>query len=151
MQDGRHSHVSMLVAMGCDVMEVAQRIGHSDASVTLKIYAHLFAKRSVPPLGTRFAEFRRQEVKGLSLALLPDRKLPDQTGTHTEVAGEKREKVTGEGLNRIAQLSKRNCYRNSIRSVKVTLKVTLAHDRLILEGSEHSWTGPNWRPQSLRP
>lgn len=38
----RHSHVSMLVASGVDVKTISERVGHSDISITLKIYAHAF-------------------------------------------------------------------------------------------------------------
>jgi integrase len=38
----RHTHVSQLIAHGADVVTVARRIGHGNASITLKVYAHLF-------------------------------------------------------------------------------------------------------------
>ena len=38
----RHTHVSQLIASGLDVVTVARRIGHSNPTVTLGIYAHLF-------------------------------------------------------------------------------------------------------------
>lgn len=40
--DLRHSHVSMLIAQGADVLAIAQRMGHSDPAVTLREYGHLF-------------------------------------------------------------------------------------------------------------
>jgi integrase len=38
----RHSFASGLIAMGAPITEVASRLGHSDPSVTLKIYSHWF-------------------------------------------------------------------------------------------------------------
>jgi integrase len=41
----RHTHASMLIDAGIDVVRVSKRLGHADPSVTLRIYSHLFAKR----------------------------------------------------------------------------------------------------------
>jgi integrase len=38
----RHTHASQLIAAGLDVVTVSRRIGHSNPTVTLGIYAHLF-------------------------------------------------------------------------------------------------------------
>ena len=38
----RHTHVSQLIATGLDVVTVSRRIGHSNPTVTLTVYAHLF-------------------------------------------------------------------------------------------------------------
>jgi len=38
----RHTHASQLIAAGLDVVTVSRRIGHSNPSVTLTVYAHLF-------------------------------------------------------------------------------------------------------------
>jgi integrase len=38
----RHTHVSQLIAAGLDVVTVSRRIGHSNPTVTLTVYAHLF-------------------------------------------------------------------------------------------------------------
>ncbi len=43
--DLRHTHASILLANNIDVVAVASRIGHSDASTTLRIYAHALARR----------------------------------------------------------------------------------------------------------
>jgi integrase len=40
--DLRHSHASLLIDQGANVLAVAQRMGHTDAGVTLKVYGHLF-------------------------------------------------------------------------------------------------------------
>ena len=40
----RHTGASLLIAAGCDVKEVSDRLGHSRASTTLDTYTHLFEK-----------------------------------------------------------------------------------------------------------
>jgi integrase len=40
--DFRHSHASQLIDAGANPLAVAQRMGHSDPSVTLRVYGHLF-------------------------------------------------------------------------------------------------------------
>jgi integrase len=39
----RHTHASQLIASGVDVVTISRRLGHSKPTVTLAIYAHLFA------------------------------------------------------------------------------------------------------------
>ena len=39
--DLRHSHASLLIDLGANVLAVSQRMGHSDPSVTLREYGHL--------------------------------------------------------------------------------------------------------------
>jgi integrase len=41
----RHTHASMLIAAGVDVVLISKRLGHSNPSITLRVYAHQFAKR----------------------------------------------------------------------------------------------------------
>lgn len=38
----RHTHASQLIASGLDVVTVSRRIGHSNPTITLTVYAHLF-------------------------------------------------------------------------------------------------------------
>ncbi len=38
----RHTHASMLIASGVDIVEISRRLGHADPSITLKVYSHLF-------------------------------------------------------------------------------------------------------------
>jgi len=40
--DLRHTYASLLIAQGENVVYVSRQLGHADASITLKIYAHLF-------------------------------------------------------------------------------------------------------------
>ncbi|MBI2737563.1 MAG: hypothetical protein HYX38_13590 [Rhodospirillales bacterium] len=41
----RHTHVSMSIDAGIDVVNIAQGIGHASPVITLKIHGHLFRKR----------------------------------------------------------------------------------------------------------
>jgi len=38
----RHTHASMLIASGVDILAVSRRLGHSKASITLDVYGHLY-------------------------------------------------------------------------------------------------------------
>jgi integrase len=40
--DLRHTHASLLIDSGANVLAVAQRMGHTDPSLTLRVYGHLF-------------------------------------------------------------------------------------------------------------
>lgn len=42
VHDLRHSHVSLLIEIGFNVIAISERIGHKDVSVTLDTYAHLY-------------------------------------------------------------------------------------------------------------
>ena len=37
----RHSHVSVLIREGLDILTISRRVGHSKPSVTLDVYGHL--------------------------------------------------------------------------------------------------------------
>jgi integrase len=39
----RHTHASQLIAAGVDVVTISKRLGHSSPTITLGVYAHLFA------------------------------------------------------------------------------------------------------------
>jgi integrase len=41
--DLRHSHASLLIDQGANLLAISQRMGHSDPAVTLRVYGHLFA------------------------------------------------------------------------------------------------------------
>ena len=43
--DLRHTHATLLLANGIDVVAVASRMGHGDPMVTLRTYAHVLARR----------------------------------------------------------------------------------------------------------
>jgi integrase len=38
----RHTHASQLIAAGIDVVRISKRLGHSNPTVTLRVYAHLY-------------------------------------------------------------------------------------------------------------
>jgi integrase len=40
----RHTHASMLIDRGVDVVTISKRLGHSSPAITLQVYAHLFRK-----------------------------------------------------------------------------------------------------------
>ena len=71
--DLRHTHASILLANNMDVVAVANRMGHSDASTTLRIYAHAFARRDYEAAQTFDRIFG-----GLQLPPRPQLKLPGQ-------------------------------------------------------------------------
>jgi integrase len=39
----RHTHASMLIASGMDVLTISRRLGHASATVTLSVYGHMIA------------------------------------------------------------------------------------------------------------
>lgn len=44
IHDFRHSHASILIANGMNIVSVSKRLGHSSVNMTLKVYAHLLEK-----------------------------------------------------------------------------------------------------------
>jgi integrase len=40
IHDFRHSHASLLISKGHDIVSISKRLGHADVEITLKIYAH---------------------------------------------------------------------------------------------------------------
>ncbi|MCL2474915.1 MAG: site-specific integrase [Chloroflexi bacterium] len=42
VHDLRHSHASLLIHKGCNILVVAQRLGHTDINRTLNTYSHLY-------------------------------------------------------------------------------------------------------------
>ena len=39
----RHTHASVLIKAGVDILTISRRLGHSKASITLDVYGHLIA------------------------------------------------------------------------------------------------------------
>jgi integrase len=37
----RHTHASMLIASGVDILTISRRLGHSSPTITLGVYGHL--------------------------------------------------------------------------------------------------------------
>lgn len=44
IHDFRHTHATLLINEGINVQEIARRLGHADATITLKVYAHLYPR-----------------------------------------------------------------------------------------------------------
>ena len=40
----QHTHASLLIDEGVDIVTISRRLGHSKPDITLRIYAHLFKK-----------------------------------------------------------------------------------------------------------
>jgi integrase len=110
--DLRHAHASMLIDLGANVLAVAQRMGHSDATVTLREYGHLFAgvqerlseqledlrARSasatpgeVVPIAVRDAPGRTQDA--------PGRKNPVRRGSQRSGAASQKPSLTRENVD----------------------------------------------------
>lgn len=47
LYDLRHTHASMLINEGWDIVKVSKRLGHSDATTTLRFYAHLIPNSDI--------------------------------------------------------------------------------------------------------
>jgi integrase len=59
--DVRHSHASLLIDLGANPLAVAQRMGHSDPTVTLRVYGHLF-EGVQEQLTEQLDDLRRQTI-----------------------------------------------------------------------------------------
>ncbi len=67
LHDLRHLHASMLIAAGANPKYVADRLGHSNASFTLDVYAHLFEEqRAANPVSILDLIAPRQEAGSLN-------------------------------------------------------------------------------------
>lgn len=42
----RHTHASILIDAGLDILSISRRLGHASAAVTLKVYGHLFTDKN---------------------------------------------------------------------------------------------------------
>lgn len=67
IHDARHTHASLLIGSGADIVDVSRRLGHANPSITLSTYSHSFARRDTAPLGEALAAFMRKETGGLDL------------------------------------------------------------------------------------
>lgn len=57
----RHTHAAQLIAAGMDVLTISRRLGHSNPTVTLSTYGHLFKNtdaRAAEILEATFARLR---------------------------------------------------------------------------------------------
>jgi integrase len=67
IHDARHTHASLLIGSGADIVAVSRRLGHANPSITLTTYSHAFARRDTAPLGEQLAAFMRKETVGCDL------------------------------------------------------------------------------------
>jgi integrase len=44
IHDFRHTHASLLINEGINIMEVSRRLGHRDIKETLETYSHLYPR-----------------------------------------------------------------------------------------------------------
>lgn len=61
VHDLRHSHASMLIDMGFDVVAISERLGHESAKTTLDTYSHLYPDKD-EKLAGELNKFRRPTV-----------------------------------------------------------------------------------------
>jgi integrase len=40
----RHTHASILISEGIDIVQISKRLGHASPTITLNTYSHLFKK-----------------------------------------------------------------------------------------------------------
>lgn len=45
LHDLRHSHASLLINMGTPIKQIAERLGHEDVAITLKVYSHMYKEK----------------------------------------------------------------------------------------------------------
>ena len=60
VHDLRHSHASMLIEMGFDPIQIADRLGHESVKTTLDTYSHLYPDKD-QKLADALNSFRRVE------------------------------------------------------------------------------------------
>jgi integrase len=85
IHDARHTHASLLIASGADIVAISRRLGHANPSITLNVYAHTFARRDAAPLGEKLAAFMRRETVGCGSAA-PTTKARDANTEVVELA-----------------------------------------------------------------
>ena len=47
IHDLRHSHVSLMVSLGVEYLEISRKVGHSNISITMNTYAHLYTEKQI--------------------------------------------------------------------------------------------------------
>lgn len=60
LHDFRHSHASMLIDMGFDILEISERLGHESPKTTLETYSHLYPDKD-KKVAAALNKFRRPE------------------------------------------------------------------------------------------
>jgi hypothetical protein len=109
--DFRHAHASMLIEDGASVLAAAERMGHTDPAVTLRVYGHLF--EGVESQLTDRLERRRQGARSDSapqVVALPATAVDGATARGPQMGRGGREIRVSEGqLGSIAVRWKRRC------------------------------------------
>jgi integrase len=59
----RHTHVSQLIAAGMDILTISRRLGHASATITLRVYGHLFANTDAEAAEIKEAAFGRMRTE----------------------------------------------------------------------------------------
>lgn len=70
----RHTFASILIAQGRDPVFVSRQLGHTNAAITLRVYAHLFDAE-------RHAREAREGLEGEYGALVSERRAPGTDGS----------------------------------------------------------------------
>ena len=61
VHDLRHSHASLLIEMGFDILEISKRLGHESVKTTLDTYSHLYPDKDTKLAG-ELNQLRRSEA-----------------------------------------------------------------------------------------
>jgi len=64
IHDARHTHASLLIAAGADIVAVSRRLGHANPSITLGVYSHAVQSQNAPSLGEKLAAYMQREQTG---------------------------------------------------------------------------------------
>ena len=62
VHDLRHSHASMLINMGVDSLEIADRLGHEKIQTTLDTYGHLYPNKS-KSIADKLSDYYKENKK----------------------------------------------------------------------------------------
>ncbi len=98
IHDARHTHASLLIGSGADIVAVSRRLGHSNPSITLSTYSHAFARRDTAPLGEQLAAFMRRETVGCVLVASGDFAAPQRDSQDEKTNEISRLLVAREGI-----------------------------------------------------
>ena len=82
----RHTHASILIRAGVDILTVSRRLGHANTSITLNIYGHLMVD-----LDEALADLAHQDsgdiVKmAMDGVIIPTREQPNGSGPITWIS-----------------------------------------------------------------
>ena len=77
IHDARHTHASLLIAAGADIVAVSRRLGHANPAITLSVYSHAHQARNAPPLGEKLAAFMRDGCISVVSGTSPEKRDAD--------------------------------------------------------------------------